>query len=62
MELGKTKSLRCNININDQEIQAVIDTGAAANVISKPLLDKLDLEIQKKSNATFTLANGEKQA
>jgi hypothetical protein len=31
-------------------------------VISKPLLDKLDLEIQKKSNATFTLANGEKQA
>jgi len=62
VELGKTKSLRCNININDQEIQAVIDTGAAANVISKPLLDKLDLEIQKKSNATFTLANGEKQA
>jgi gag-polyprotein putative aspartyl protease len=58
----KVISLRCNIKINDTEIQAIIDTGAATNIISNKLLDKLGLEIQESSGARFTIANGEKAA
>jgi hypothetical protein len=58
----KVISLRCNIKINDTEIQAIIDTGAATNIISNKLLNKLGLEIQESSGTRFTIANGEKAA
>ena len=61
MELnGKTTSTRCDLEINDTKQRVIIDTGAAANIITQALLDKLGLKIQKSSKAQFTIANGEK--
>ena len=63
MELDqKIISLRCQVKINDTEIQAIIDTGAATNIISDKLLEKLGLEIQEPSRSRFTIANGDKTA
>lgn len=48
------------MKIAGQRIKAVIDTGAASNVISNTLATKLGLEIQESSNIIFKIANGKK--
>jgi len=48
--------------INSQKVEVIIDTGAATNIITKALLKKLGLEIERESNARFKIANGAKAA
>jgi len=41
-------------------VKAILDTGAASNIISNRLMKELGLKIQKKSNIIFKMANGRK--
>src|SRR6266498_2851517 len=41
-----------------QEIDVIIDTGVSTNIITKTLLDKLNIKIEESSNKIFTSANG----
>ena len=43
--------------IKSQEVNVIIDTGALTNIITKTLLEKLNIKIEKLSNKIFTLAN-----
>ena len=43
--------------IKSQEVDVIIDTGALTNIITKTLLDKLNIKIEKSSNKIFTLTN-----
>jgi len=49
---------KCNIKIKDKEIKAIIDIGAARNIMSKVLKEKLGLKIQSSSKVKFKLADG----
>ena len=62
IDTEKIKSLRCDVQINNIPTKAIIDTGAATNVITQTMLEDLGYEIQTKSNATFIIANGERKA
>ena len=44
--------------IKSQEVDVIIDTGASTNIITKTLLDKLNIKIEESSNKIFTSANG----
>jgi len=55
----QTTSTKCKIQIKDQPITAIVDSGAATNIISSKLLQDLNLENIRKSDATFVIANGE---
>ena len=57
-----TTAARCKIIINNQEVDTIIDSGAATSVISHQLLEKLGLKIMGKSNVRFTIANNDKVA
>ena len=43
--------------IKSQEVDVIIDTGASTNIITKTLLDKLNIKIEESSNKIFTSAN-----
>jgi hypothetical protein len=58
----KVVAVRSNVIVNDTIINAIIDTGAALNIITSKLLDTLGLEIEESSKTRFIIANGEKQA
>lgn len=58
----KIIAVRCDIIINDTQIKAIIDTGAATNIITSALLNELEIEIDQSSRTRFIIANGEKQA
>ncbi len=53
-----TIAAKCNIKIKDKEIKAIIDIGAARNIMSKVLKEKLGLKIQSSSKIKFKLADG----
>ena len=57
-----TTAARCKIIINNQEVDTIIDSGAATSVISHQLLEKLGLKIMGKGNVRFTIANNDKVA
>jgi len=61
-ESKQTTSTKCKIHIKDKPITAIVDSGAATNIISNKLVQELNLENIKKSNATFIIANGERVA
>jgi hypothetical protein len=48
----------CEVNIQGEETEAIIDSGAAATVISKGLLDKTPYRITKSSRASFNPFGG----
>jgi predicted aspartyl protease len=58
----KVVAVRSNVIVNDTIINAIIDTGAALNIITSKLLDTLGLEIEESSKTSFIIANGERQA
>src|SRR5215470_12692802 len=58
----QTTLTKCKIYIKDKPITAIIDSGAATNIISSKLVQELNLENIKSSNATFIIANSEKVA
>ena len=54
--------MKTPIFINNVEIRAIVDTGAATCAISKRLLDETHNEIQNPSNVRCIMANGSKIA
>ena len=50
------------MEINGKIIDTIIDTGAATNIMTDSLMEKLGLEIEKSSNLRCTMANGDKIA
>src|SRR6266536_19035 len=44
--------------IESEEDDVIIDTGTSTNIITKILLDKLNIKIEESSNKIFTSANG----
>jgi hypothetical protein len=55
-------STRCKVRINQQEIWAIPDSGAATCLITQPLMKDLGLKIIDASNARFNIANGQSVA
>ncbi len=43
--------------IKNQKVNVIIDTKASTNIITKNLLEKLNIKIKKSSNKIFNLAN-----
>ena len=41
-------------------MEAIVDSGAATNIITKGLLEKLGIRITESSNAVFSNVNGKK--
>jgi hypothetical protein len=58
----KIVAVRCNVLINQTPNKAIIDTGAATNIITTSLLNKLQIPIHRSSGTRFIIANGNKQA
>ena len=46
------------MKVNNRTVEAIIDSGAATSIITDRLRRKLNLTIQKPSEAVFTMANG----
>ena len=46
--------------INGKEVKTLIDSGAAANIITNKLRKRLGIRIEKPSKTVFTIANGKK--
>src|SRR2546421_2518500 len=46
--------------INGKEVKTLIDSGAAANIITNKLRKRLGIKIGKPSKTIFTIANGKK--
>ncbi len=55
-----TVAAKCNIKIKDKKIKVIIDIGAARNIISKTLKEKLGLKIQSPSKVKFKFADESK--
>ncbi len=53
-------SVRCKTEIKGNVIEAIVDSGAATNIITKGLLEKLGMKITESSNAVFSNVNGKK--
>jgi predicted aspartyl protease len=51
-------AMRTPIMIDDIEVKAIIDTGAAASAITSELLKETRYEIKEKSNTRCIMANG----
>ena len=48
------------MKINEKKIKVIIDTKAAKSIITKRLMEKLDMKIKKPSKMIFRVANGNK--
>jgi predicted aspartyl protease len=59
-ETTTTTAARCNIKVDGNSIAVVIDSGAAASIITKRLMNKLGYTIDRKSNLVIVTANGAK--
>src|ERR1043165_5600391 len=55
---NKSITVKTDVKINGKMIRAISDTGAVRSVISKALMKKLGLKIQKSSLLRFKLADG----
>src|SRR6266511_6115270 len=64
MEVNNDKIMatRCNVKVNQENIEAIVDSGASANIITQGLLEALQIEIQEPSNISFIIANGKRVA
>jgi gag-polyprotein putative aspartyl protease len=57
-----TTAMKTRLIINEQEINAIIDSGAGPNVITDKLRQRLKIPIMTKSNERFILADGSGRA
>ena len=57
---NRTTAVKSDLIINGQEIQTVIDSGAATNIITNKLRKELGIEIEKSSKTVFKIADGKK--
>ena len=56
----KIVALKGIIKIENVEVKAILDTGAASNIISNKLMEELGMKIQGKSNIIFKMTNKKK--
>ena len=56
----KTTAMRADLEIEDQIVSVIIDTGAAISVITDKLRRRLRIPMMGKSKFRCTIANGEK--
>src|ERR1044071_385436 len=52
--------VKCKIKINGRKIKVTIDTKAARSIITKKLMEKLDIKIKESSKMIFKVANENK--
>lgn len=57
-----TMAMRGILEINDENREVIIDSGAASNVITTALMKEMELEIEEPSNFRCIMANGAKVA
>ena len=60
MDDRKTTAMRADLEVEDQLVSVIIDTGAAISVITDKLRKRLGVPILKKSKFRCTIANGER--
>src|SRR5438094_6752551 len=53
-------SVKCKIEIKGNRMEAIVNSRAATNIITKGLLEKLGIKITESSNAVFSNVNGKK--
>ena len=51
---------RCNLEIEGNSIEAVVDSGASTNIMTQKLQELLEIEISEESNVTFIVADGKR--
>src|SRR5436190_24223293 len=51
---------RCNLEIEGNSIEAVVDSGASTNIMTQKLQELLEIEILEESNVTFIVAEGKR--
>src|SRR5438034_9266392 len=51
---------RCNLEIEGNSIEAVVDSGASTNIMTQKLQELLKIEISEESNVTFIVADGKR--
>src|SRR5947208_3578839 len=57
--LGHSPTLaKCEVYVNKNPVTAIVDSGAATSLISKPLMKKLGLQPNKSSNMIIVNVNG----
>ncbi len=52
-------SVRCKVKVNGKEMDAIVDSVATTNIMTKGLQEELGVKITEKSNARFTITNGQ---
>lgn len=57
----RTTAAKCYAKIEGKPIIAVLDSGAAVSIITKKLLDRLQMRIEEKSTTTVITANGTRE-
>ena len=60
MDDKKTTAMRADLEVENQIVSVIIDTGAAISVITDRLRKKLRVPILRKSKFRCTIANGER--
>jgi hypothetical protein len=57
---GPTTAAKCTLRVGRNATTAIIDSGAATSIITKPLLRRLGFQITKASKLVIVTANGER--
>ena len=60
LRINKITAAKCELEVNGKIIRAIVDTGAATNIITNKLRKRLNIPIREGSNAIFSMANGNK--
>ena len=55
-----TMAAKCTLRVNEKAVNVVIDSGAATSIITKTLLDQLNLGIERNSKLVVVTANGDR--
>ena len=55
-----TTAVRCTIQINHSNVQAILDSGAAISIITSSLVKRLHLKIDEPSKIIINMANGKR--
>src|SRR3989337_1001910 len=58
---AKTTAVQCYVTIKLNPIKAIVDTGTAVSIITRPLMKKLGLKIDSPSKIVVVIANGKKE-
>ena len=55
-----TSAAKCTLRVGSKVTAAIVDSGAATTIMTKPLLEKLGYHIDRPSNMIVIIANGTK--